>query len=102
MGEPTFSFRADDYMLVSTKGSKYAHSANWTARSWTSHSRAAACGVKLPTFDEFDIDHMTQKFVYGKPPCPKCISRLKFEAKWLLYYAEVYAGMVVALEEEDE
>ncbi len=102
MSEPTFSFRADDYMLVSTKGSKYAHSANWTARDWSNRHSHTACGVKLPTFDEHSLDHMTQKFVKGKPPCPKCISRLRFEVAWLSYYAEAYAEMVAALEDEDE
>ena len=85
----TFTFKADDYMLIATRDSRYAHSlSEHGPGSWTS---GTACGRELTAHDPNGQDHLTQRFVKGKPPCPKCIRALQFKAHWMMYYAQAYA-----------
>lgn len=82
--DPTFTFQATDYVLLSTPRSKYAHSVVTTSQG--SPIGPPACGKKL---------HKTETEEPGtkKLPCPKCLNRLKFEAKWLKAYIDAYEHM---------
>ena len=79
---------AADWLLISTKGSKYAHAPNWT--SWGPSKKGPACGAQLPAADPYQVDN---DLAEGKPPCPKCISRLRWHLQWLGEWTDSYENL---------
>ena len=85
---------AADWLLISSKGSKYAHAPSWTP--W-GHSKPPqpACGVAI-TVDPYQMDN---DFAEGKPPCPKCVARLRWHLQWLQEWTASYERLDWTTEE---
>jgi hypothetical protein len=85
MGE--FNIDATDWILVATKGSKYAHAPNW--QPWTHDMTNAACGQIRGT----DPYRLTNVNAEGKPPCPRCIRILRHHLAWLTEWTDSYENL---------
>jgi hypothetical protein len=77
---------AADFMLISTKGSKYAHAPNWTPWGYK-QGLFPACGVALAAADPYQ---MSNELSEGKPPCPRCVGRLRWHLEWLGEWIDSY------------
>lgn len=76
MEKPDFDIDVTGFWLPATKDSKYAHALNWTP--W-GRTMQPLCGVEMPNWTPgTDQDH-----AYGKPPCPKCIRKLRHHLRWV-------------------
>lgn len=83
------TFEPWDYLMVSTKRSKYAHLSNWGPSE-----EGPMCYTPVPTFDPYSLEHMSQAYVTGKPVCQRCVDRMQHKARWFDRYAEGVARML--------
>lgn len=85
-----FTFKAEDYILVATKGSKYAHAPHWNAFSSDVPQSRPACSTQLPSLDKA---RMSNEDAEGKPPCPRCIRILRHHLAWMTHFVEAYDSL---------
>jgi len=96
-----FGIDATHWVLPSTPASKYAHAPNWSVHSGDTPQSRPACNTELPTWDRFDIPN-SERLADGKPPCPKCIRRLRHHLRWLTEWVESYEDLTwPAFDSED-
>lgn len=79
---------AADWILISTPGSKYAHAPNWTPWGHRANHQAA-CGRRM----KFDPYQMGNDLSEGKPPCPRCVERLRWHLDWLKQWVDSYENL---------
>ena len=77
---------ATNFRLVSTPASKYAHvPAQFTGnQQWG----VAACETPLPAYDPYNPLH--DRYAEGKPPCPRCVRKLRHHIEWTAAFEESY------------
>lgn len=85
-----YDLDATNWVLIATRGSKYAHAPNWTFRR-PMDDVIPICGQKLSISDAWSLQG--SKDAEGKPPCPRCVRMLRHHIQWLRAWTDSYAAL---------